>query len=33
MWTTIVLEREGGAWRVAAIRNMVPATAASGPAR
>jgi uncharacterized protein (TIGR02246 family) len=33
MWTTIVLEREGGAWRIAAIRNMVPATAASGPAR
>jgi uncharacterized protein (TIGR02246 family) len=23
-WTTIVLEREAGAWRIAAIRNMVP---------
>jgi uncharacterized protein (TIGR02246 family) len=29
MWTTIVLEREHGAWRIAAIRNMVPTT---GPA-
>ena len=26
MWTTIVLERERGAWRIAAIRNMVPTT-------
>jgi uncharacterized protein (TIGR02246 family) len=33
MWTTIVLEREGGAWRIAAIRNMVPATTSTGPAR
>lgn len=24
MWTTIVLEREQGAWRIAAIRNKVP---------
>lgn len=24
MWTTIVLEREQGAWRITAIRNMVP---------
>lgn len=31
MWTTIVLEREGGVWRIAAIRNMVPAGAAPGP--
>jgi uncharacterized protein (TIGR02246 family) len=23
-WTTIVLEREAGVWRIAAIRNMVP---------
>jgi uncharacterized protein (TIGR02246 family) len=33
MWTTIVLAREGGAWRIAAIRNMVPATTSTGPAR
>ena len=33
MWTTIVLEREGRAWRIAAIRNMVPATAPAGPSR
>jgi uncharacterized protein (TIGR02246 family) len=26
MWTTILLERERGAWRIAAIRNMVPTT-------
>lgn len=25
MWTTIVLARDGDAWRIAAIRNMVPA--------
>jgi uncharacterized protein (TIGR02246 family) len=24
MWTTIVLKREAGVWRIAAIRNMVP---------
>jgi uncharacterized protein (TIGR02246 family) len=24
MWTTIVLEREAGVWRIAAIRNAVP---------
>jgi uncharacterized protein (TIGR02246 family) len=24
MWTTIVASRDGGAWRIAAIRNMVP---------
>lgn len=24
MWATLVLGREGGAWRIAAIRNMVP---------
>jgi uncharacterized protein (TIGR02246 family) len=33
MWTTIVLERERGAWRVAAIRNMLPATGSAGPPR
>jgi uncharacterized protein (TIGR02246 family) len=33
MWTTIVLEREGGAWRIAAIRNMVPTTSPAGPSR
>lgn len=33
MWTTLVLEREEGAWRIAAIRNMVPATNAAGPSR
>jgi uncharacterized protein (TIGR02246 family) len=32
MWTTIVLKRESGAWRIAAIRNMVP-TSAAGPSR
>lgn len=32
MWTTIVLEREKGAWRIAAIRNMMP-TAAATPSR
>ncbi len=26
MWTTIVLERDQGTWRIAAIRNMTPAT-------
>ncbi len=29
MWTTIVLARETGGWRITAIRNMVPA---GGPA-
>jgi len=33
MWTTIILEREGGAWRIAAIRNMVPTTNPAGPSR
>jgi uncharacterized protein (TIGR02246 family) len=32
MWTTIVLEREDGAWRITAIRNMLPAGSAA-PAR
>ena len=27
-WTTIVVKREAGAWRIAAIRNMVPIDAA-----
>jgi uncharacterized protein (TIGR02246 family) len=26
-WTTLVLKREGGAWRIAAIRNALPRTA------
>lgn len=25
MWTTLVLKKENGAWRIAAIRNMLPA--------
>ena len=33
MWTTIVLEREKGAWRIAAIRNMMPTAAAATPSR
>ncbi len=33
MWTTIVLARQGGTWRITAIRNMVPATNPAGPAR
>jgi uncharacterized protein (TIGR02246 family) len=33
MWTTIVLEREDGGWRIAAIRNAVPAGAATPAAR
>lgn len=31
MWTTIILERERGAWRIAGIRNMVPTAQAAGP--
>ena len=27
MWTTLVLVRNGGQWRIAAIRNMQPSTA------
>jgi uncharacterized protein (TIGR02246 family) len=30
MWTTLVLKRESGAWRIAAIRNMLPAAPAAG---
>ena len=30
MWTTIVLKRDAGVWRIAAIRNMVPT---GGPAQ
>jgi len=29
MWTAIVLKREGGTWRISAIRNMLPAGAAA----
>lgn len=29
MWTTLVLKRESGVWRIAAIRNMLPAAPAS----
>lgn len=25
MWTTLILKRTGGGWRIAAIRNMLPA--------
>ena len=32
-WTTVVAKREGGTWRIAAIRNMVPTGALAGPAR
>ena len=28
MWTTLVLKRESGVWRIAAIRNMLPAAPA-----
>jgi uncharacterized protein (TIGR02246 family) len=31
MWTTIIVTREGGVWKIAAIRNMLPA--APAPAR
>jgi uncharacterized protein (TIGR02246 family) len=33
MWTTIVLEREAGTWRVAAIRNMAPTASPAAPSR
>jgi uncharacterized protein (TIGR02246 family) len=33
MWTTIILERDNGAWRITAIRNMLPATSAAAPSR
>jgi uncharacterized protein (TIGR02246 family) len=29
MWTTLVLKRDSNGWRIAAIRNMAPTTAAS----
>jgi uncharacterized protein (TIGR02246 family) len=29
MWTTLVLKRDSNGWRIAAIRNMLPTTAAS----
>jgi uncharacterized protein (TIGR02246 family) len=32
-WTTIVTMRDGGTWRIAAIRNMVPTGALAPPAR
>lgn len=32
MWTTIVLKREGQNWKIAAIRNMLPAPPPSEPA-
>jgi uncharacterized protein (TIGR02246 family) len=31
MWTTIVLKRERGSWRIAAIRNAVPTNAPTRP--
>lgn len=30
MWTSIVLVRQADGWRIAAIRNMVPTSAAAG---
>jgi uncharacterized protein (TIGR02246 family) len=30
MWTTLVVKRESGIWRIAAIRNMLPAAPAGG---
>jgi len=30
MLTSIVLRREGGAWKIAAIRNMVPSVEGAG---
>ena len=33
MWTTLILKREAGVWRITAIRNMVPATSPAGPSR
>lgn len=33
MWTTIVLAREQGAWRITAIRNMVPVASPAAPSR
>jgi uncharacterized protein (TIGR02246 family) len=33
MWTTFVMVRQNGAWRIQAIRNMLPAPGASAPAR
>lgn len=32
-WTTIVLTREAGVWRIAAIRNMTPTRSARPPGR
>jgi len=31
MWSTFILQRTGGGWRIAAIRNMLPAEPASAP--
>lgn len=33
MWTSFVFVREGGGWRIAAIRNMLPAPAAAPVAK
>jgi uncharacterized protein (TIGR02246 family) len=33
MWTTIILKRESGAWRITAIRNMAPTASPTGPSR
>jgi uncharacterized protein (TIGR02246 family) len=33
MWTTVLLTRGAGGWRIAAIRNMVPTTAVSADIR
>lgn len=32
MWATLVVTREGGAWRIAAIRNAIPTGAVGRPA-
>jgi uncharacterized protein (TIGR02246 family) len=32
-WTTVVVKREDGTWRIAAIRNMVPTGALAAPTR
>ena len=33
MWSTFVMEKDGGAWKIAAIRNMLPAASPARPAK
>ena len=33
MWTTIILRRDPGGWRIAGIRNMLPAAPAAAAKR